>query len=67
MHAGTGFLPPLVLINKKDIFYNNCCPATFRMFDISATQNPMQSEVKHFPQMINFDLFPYLKIILRFI
>ena len=56
------------LINKKDIFYKNYCSATFRLFDISATQNlNMQSEFKHFPQMINFDLFPYLKIILLFI
>ena len=37
------------MINKKDIFYKNYCPATFRLFDISATQNLMQSEVKHFP------------------
>ena len=55
-----------VLINKNDIFYKNYCPATFCLFDISAAQNLKQSEVKHFFQIKNYDLFQYLKIIQRF-
>ena len=52
-----------VLMNKNDIFYKNHRPATFCLFDISAAQNLKQSEVKPFRQIINYDLFQYLKII----
>ena len=53
------------MLNKNDIFYENDCPATFYLVDISAAQNLKQSEVKYFLQIINFDI--YLKIIPRFI
>ena len=55
------------MLNKNDTLYENHCPATFCLPDVSAAQNLKPSEVKHFSQIINFDIFQYLKMILRFI
>ena len=53
-----------VLMKKNDIFYENYC---LTIIDISAPQNFKQSEVKHFTKIIDFGIFQYLKITLRFI
>ena len=53
-----------IFVNKNDIFQKIIAQ---QQFDISAAQNLKQSKVKHFPQIKNYDLFQYLKFILRFI
>ena len=55
------------MLNKNDISYENHWGATFCLPDVSAVQNLKPSEVKHFSQIINFDIFQYLEMILRFI
>ena len=48
---------------NKNIFNKNYCQETFCLCDISAAQNLKESEVKHFTQIIDHDLFQYFKII----
>ena len=43
------------------MFYENCSQPHFASFAISTVQNLKQSEVKHFCQINNYDLFQYLK------
>ena len=57
---------PSVLINTKDIYYKNLCPKLFCSFIFRQNKNLEQEGIAHF-YIINYDLFHYLKIILRFI